>query len=82
MEIVLAAATHVERMKETVIMKINVRTVTCVELTIAELYLENLLNLIVAIVKMKIFVQLRIHVEWIKVIVIPMMYVQMDLFVD
>ena len=79
---VALAATYVGRMKETAIMEINVRKVTYVELTIAELYLENILNLIVAILKMKIFAQLRIHVEWIKVIVIHIMYVQMDFCVD
>ena len=49
MEVVLAA-TPVERMKETVIMVINARKVTSVELTIAEVHWALNLFMIVAIV--------------------------------
>ena len=50
LEIVLSAATHVERMKETVIMMGNARKVTSVELTIAGILLALNLFMIVAIV--------------------------------
>jgi hypothetical protein len=49
LEIVLAA-THVERMKVTVIIMVNARKVTSVELTIAEFPLVSNLFMIVAIV--------------------------------
>ena len=58
MEVVLAA-THVERMKETVIMMGNARKVTIVELTIAEVHLVSILNLTAATVKRMIFVHLK-----------------------
>ena len=47
MEIVLIA-TLVERMRVTVIMIVNARKVTNVELTIAEVFLASILHMIVA----------------------------------
>ena len=76
------AATHVERMKETVIMMGNARKVTIVELTIAEVHLVSILNLTAAIVCKKIFAHLKIPVVWIKGIVIHMMFAREHLFVD
>ena len=49
MEVVLVA-TLVEKMRETVIMMSNVRKITNVELTIAEVYLVTIHNLTAAIV--------------------------------
>ena len=81
LEVVLVA-TPVERMKETVIMMGNARKVTSVELTIAGFLLALNLFMIVATVQKKIFAQLKILVEYIKVIVILMSSVWMDLCVD
>ena len=81
LEVVLPA-TLVEKMKETVIMMVNARKITSVELTIAEVLLDLNLFMIVATVQKKIFAQLKIHVEWIKVIVTPILSVWMDLYVD
>ena len=81
MELVLLAIS-VERMKETVIMMGNARKVTNVELSIAGFHLALNLFMIVATVYKKIFAQLKILVEWIKVSVILMSSVWMDLSVD
>ena len=81
MEIVLAA-TLVEKMKETVIMMVNARKVTNVELTIAEVHWISILNLTAATLKKKIFAHLKIHVEWIKVIVIQIVFARILLYVD
>ena len=70
------------KMKETVIMIVNVRKITNVEMKIAEVHLALNLFMIVATVWKKIFAQLKILVEWIKVIVILMLRVWMDLSVD
>ena len=58
------------------------RKITNVELTIAEVCLALNLFMIVALVQKKISAQLKILVEWIKVIVILIMSVWMDLSVD
>ena len=81
MEVVLKS-TPVERMKETVIMMMNARKITSVELTIAEVLLALNLFMIVAIVYKKIFALFKILVEWIKVIAILMPSVWMGLSVD
>ena len=49
MEVALAA-THVEKMKETVNMMTNARMVTSVEMTTAKVHLVSILNLTVATV--------------------------------
>ena len=85
MEIVLYVALpviHVERTKATVIMMVNARKVTSVELIIAEVHLVYILNLTAATVQKKIFAPLKVLVEWIKVIVILMFSVWMDSSVD
>ena len=81
MEVALAA-THVEKMKEIVIMMVNARKFTNVELTIAEVLLALNLFMIVATVQKKVFAQRIIPVERIKEIVIIMLSAQMDLSVD
>ena len=81
MEVVLVA-TLVEKMKETVIMTGNVRKITGVELTIAEVHLAMNLFMIAATVWRRIYAALKIRVELIKVIVILMLSVWMDLSVD
>ena len=85
MEIVLYVALpaiHVERTKATVIMMVNARKVTSVELIIAEVHLALNHFMIAAIVSKKIFVHLKVLVELIKVTVTLMLSVWMDLFVD
>ena len=67
---------------ETVIMMDNARKITSVELTIAEVHLALNIFMIVALVQKKISAQLKILVEWIKVIAILMLSVWMDLSVD
>ena len=67
---------------ETVIMMDNARKITSVELTIAEVHLAMNLFMIAALVQKKIFAQLKILVELIKGIVIPISSVWMDLSVD
>ena len=81
LEVVLIV-TLVEKMMETVIMMDNARKITSVELTIAEVHLAMNLFMIAALVQKKIFAQFKIIVEWIKVIVIQMLIVWLDLFVD
>ena len=63
-------------------MMVNARKITSVELTIAEVRLALNLFMIVATVQKKIYAQLEILVEWIKVIVIQMLSVWKDLSVD
>ena len=58
------AATHAERMKEIVTMMISVKKVTNVEPTTAEVHFNSILNLTVVTMKLKIFAQLTIHVEY------------------
>ena len=74
--------TLVERMRVTVIMMGNVRKITSVELTIAEVHLALNLFMIAATVWRRIYAALKIRVELIKVIVILMSSVWMDLSVD
>ena len=81
LEVVLIV-TLVEKMMETVIMMDNARKITSVELTIAEVHLAMNRFLIAALVQKKIFAQLKILVELIKGIVIPILSVWMDLSVD
>ena len=63
-------------------MMVNARKVTSVELTIAEVLLALNLFMTVATVLKKIFAQLKILVESMKVIVILMLCVWMDMSVD
>ena len=81
LEVVLIA-TLVEKMRETVIMMVNARKITSVELTIAEVLLDLNLFMIVATAQEKIFALLKILVQRIKVIVILISIVWMDLSVD
>ena len=60
----------------------NVRKITNVELTIAEVHLAMNLFMIAVTVQKKIFAPLKILVEQIKVIVIQMLSVWKDLSVD
>ena len=76
------ASIHVERMKEIVIMMVIAMKVTSVELIIAEVCLVLSLFMIVATVKKWIFALWKIPVQWMKVIVIPMMCVWRDSSVD
>ena len=81
LEVVLIA-TLVGKMRETVIMMVNARKITNVELTIAEVHLAMNLFMIAATVWRRIYAALKIGVELIKVIVILMLSVWMDLSVD
>ena len=80
MEIVLAA-THVEKMKETVIMMMIAKKVTNVELTIAEVHWVFIFNLTAAIIQKKIFAHLKVPAVLIKVTVIHMMFAMVVLYV-
>ena len=79
---IVLIATLVERMRVTVIMIVNARNVTNVELTIAEVFLASILHMIVATDQKKTFAQLKILAEWIKVIVTQILSVWMDQSVD
>ena len=58
MEVALGT-THVEKMKEIVIMMTNARMVTNVKMITAEVHLVSILNLTAATVKRMIFVHLK-----------------------
>ena len=60
----------------------NVKKITSVELTIADILLALNHFMIAALVQKKIFAQLKILVEQIKVIVILILSVWMDLSVE
>ena len=70
----------VEKMKEIVITMENAKKGTSVELTIVEVFWA--LNLLMIVATKKIFAQLKILVDNIKVIVILIWSVWMDLSVD
>ena len=70
----------VEKMKEIVITMENAKKGTSVELTIVEVFWA--LNLLMIVATKKMFAQLKILVDNIKVIVILIWSVWMDLYVD
>ena len=79
LEVVLTVI-HVEKMKEIVITMENAKKGTSVELTIVEVFWA--LNLLMIVATKKMFAQLKILVDNIKVIVILIWSVWMDLSVD
>ena len=79
MEVVLTVIL-VEKMKEIVITMENAKKGTSVELTIVEVFWA--LNLLMIVATKKMFAQLKILVDNIKVIVILIWSVWMDLSVD